>query len=100
MRKAILTILLSTMWAGSLWADGVDGALTDPSVVPIVRGPLAAPFVIAEQGNRYGACHNSQNPGTSPVAAGYEVRLACDHILIGLGLLGGLFVLGSASGTN
>lgn len=102
MRKALFTLYLSMVWAGPLWADGVSGALTDPPVVPIVRGPdpLTAPLVITEQANRSGACHNSQNPGTSPVAAGYKVRLACDHILIGLGLLGGLYALGSASGTN
>ena len=56
MRRAIFTIFLSVIWVGPLWADGVDGALTDPSVVPIVRGPLSAPVVIAEQGSRYGAC--------------------------------------------
>jgi hypothetical protein len=102
MRRAVFTLFLSLIWAGPLWADGVTGALTDPPVVPIVRSPdpLGAPLVIGEQTNRSGVCHNSQNPGPSPVSAGYEVRLACDHILIGLALLGGLFALGSGSGTN
>lgn len=102
MRKAIIVSLISMVWVTSVFADGVAGALSDPQVVPVIRGgdPLNAPFVITQGGDRYGACHNSQNPGTPPVAAGYELRFACDHIVVGLGLLGGLFLLGSAASTN
>jgi len=101
MRRAFFILFMSMIWGGPLWADGVAGALSDPPVVPIVRGPtpLVAPLVIAEDG-RHGACHNSQNPGTPPVAGGYEVRLACDHIVVGLGLLAALYALGTATATN
>lgn len=102
MRKTIFFVMFFLAWAQAVGADGVNGTLTDPHVVPIVRGPdpLAVPLVITETHNRYGSCHNSQHPGTPPVAAGYELRFACDHIVVGVGLLAGLYLLGSAAATN
>jgi hypothetical protein len=104
MHKTVIALCLMIA-AMPVYGDGVSSnALSDPSVVPIIRGPgqapLSAPFVISEQQSGPGFCSNSQNPGTPPNAYGYEVKLACDHIFVGLGLLGGLYMLGAATATQ
>lgn len=104
MHKTLFIVCLIGMSA-PVMADGVSpGALSDPNVVPIVRGSgqgaNGGPLVISEHAISPGYCHNSQSPGAQQSLYGYETRLACDHIVVGLGLLGGLYLMGSAAATN
>ncbi|MBB5722770.1 hypothetical protein FHS72_002400 [Loktanella ponticola] len=107
MLKAIVALFL-TIIAGPTFADGVSsGALSEPTVVPIIRvpapalqAPLVAPMRITQTQRGQGYCHNSQNSGPTESLYGYEVKLACDHILVGAGILGVMFMLGASSSTN
>ena len=89
--------------ASPIFADGFSpNALVDPHVVPIVRSgePLRAPMVISGQQSGAGICNNSQNPSVQTNTYRPEVKLACDHIAVGLGVLGVMYFLGSAAATN
>lgn len=104
MRKTSLA-LIAALTAGAVAADGPLPNLSDPPVVPIVRGPgtgaaVGAPLAITQGQPGQGYCTNSQNPSAPRSTYGYEVRLACDHILIGAGILGVMYMLGAASATD
>lgn len=107
MLKTIVALFLMFI-AGPIFADGVSsGALSDPAVVPIVRvqaptaqQPLSMPTHIPQARRGQGYCHNSQNPGPTESVYGYEVKLACDHIAVGAGILAVMFMLGASSATN
>lgn len=87
-------------------ADGVNDGLTDPVVIPAMDGSAGAvdpgvltqqPMGVSEKSGKTSFCTNGESPRTPPEVGGYEVRLACDHIIVGLALLAGLYFLGSAS---
>lgn len=107
MQNAVMTFLM-LFCATSVSADGPLPNLSDPPVRPIIRDagqgasvvggpPLALP---TGQAGRFGFCNNAQRSGTPPDAYGYDVKIACDAVLIGGGILGVMFMLGTASSTN
>jgi hypothetical protein len=106
MQKAVFMFLTLAL-ATPVIADGPLPNLTDPPVRPIIRdtGQGAAgggaPLVIPTgQSGRFGFCNNGQRSGTPPDAYGYDVKIACDAVLIGGGILGVMFMLGAAAATE
>lgn len=77
------------LWPASVWADGVNTALHDPPVTPVIRQPEASvgpPLTIGS--NPVG------RPGVGPdQIAGYDVNIAWDHVAVGMAVLGGLFLM-------
>ena len=104
MQKALIVLLaLATPVA----ADGPLPNLSDPPVRPIIRdvgqgaGQFGAPLAIPSgQSSKFGFCNNGQRSGTPPDAYGYDVKIACDHVLIGAGILGVMYMLGAAAATE
>lgn len=99
----MVSVILMAQFAA---ADGVNDGLTDPVVIPTMNGSTGAvdpgmrtpqPMGVSGKSGKTSICTNGESPRTPPEVGGYEVRFACDHIIVGLALLAGLYFLGSSS---
>lgn len=85
LHTAILTLMSVSTHA---LADGVNGGLSDPEVVSIVRPSPATGQPLTIGSNQVG------RPGVGPDQLyGYDVNVAYDHVAVGMAIMVGLFLM-------
>ena len=89
-------VLVCACVAWPAFADGMDTALAEPPVVPILREPSSdfSPLS-ATNGAAAGPSAAAQTGPTR--IGGYPVRIAWDHVAVAAALLGGLYLMGSST---
>jgi hypothetical protein len=93
---------------------GVDTAVSDPPVVPLVRAPDsdfqgAGTMVTSGTGAQSGGSPYGQGAHAGPTAGGgalqpqilgYQTNIAWDHVAVGIAILGGMYLFGESEAAS